>query len=154
MRILPSTYIPVGNDGQHFNLAINAAPTNTSVPTDVLGALYNMSDHIPIRADFVFTPKKPLPQSVSQDLKNFENQIYLQNPISNELNIHVSAALLSKNISFELFDINAKRLLKFNHLFTENDLHYTLPFDMNKGVYILKIRNENGWVIQRKLLKK
>ncbi len=154
MRILPSTYIPVGNDGQHFNLAINAAPTNTSVPTDVLGALYNMSDHIPIRADFVFTPKKPLPQSVSQELKNFENQIYLQNPISNELNIHVSAALLSKNISFELFDINAKRLLKFNHLFTENDLHYTLPFDMNQGVYILKIRNENGWVIQRKLLKK
>lgn len=70
VRILPSTYIAVGNDGQHFNLAINEAPTNTSVPTAVLGALYNMSDHLPIRADFVISPTKPIPQGVSEKKAN------------------------------------------------------------------------------------
>ncbi len=154
MRILPSTYIPVGNDGQHFNLAITEAPTNNSVPSTILNALYNMSDHLPIRADFVLTPKKPLPQGISADLKKFEHQVSLQNPFENELNIHVAGALLNKNLSFELFDINAKRIFSMNHLFTENDLHFSLPFELNKGVYILKIRNDNGWVIQRKLLKK
>lgn len=154
MRILPSTYIPVGNDGQHFNLALTDPPANTSVPSTILSALYNMSDHLPIRADYVLTPKKPLPQGISADLKKFENQVSLQNPFENELNIHVAGGLLNKNLSFELYDINAKKIVEMNHLFVENDLHYSLPFELTKGVYILKIRNENGWVIQRKLLKK
>jgi hypothetical protein len=154
MRILPSTYVAVGNDGKHFNLALNASPTNTSVPTDVLNALYNMSDHIPIRADFVLSPTKPLPQGISADLKKFENQIYFENPVNEQLKIHVNAELLNKKLSFELYDINAKRIIILNHYFEENDLAFTLPFDLQKGVYILKIRNENGWEIQRKLLKK
>lgn len=154
MRILPSTYIAVGNDGKHYNLALNASPTNTSVPTDVLNALYNMSDHIPIRADFVLTPTKPLPQGISADLKKFENQIYFENPVNEQLKIHVNAELLNKNLSFELYDINAKRIISLTHYFNDNDLNFVLPVDLQKGVYIMKIRNENGWEIQRKLLKK
>ncbi len=154
MRILPNTYKAVGNDGLHFNLALNASPTNTSVPTDVLNALYNMSDHIPIRADFVLSPSKPLPQGISADLKKFEQQIYFENPVIENLKIHVNAELLTKKLSFELYDINAKRIISLTHKFDENDLTYALPFDLQKGIYILKIRNENGWEIQRKLLKK
>ncbi len=154
MRIIPSTYVAVGNDGKHFNLALNASPTNTSVPTDVLNALYNMSDHIPIRADFVLSPTKPLPQGISADLKKFENQLYFENPVNENLKIHVNAELLNKRLSFELYDINAKRIISLTHYFDDNELTYALPFDLQKGVYILKIRNENGWEIQRKLLKK
>lgn len=154
MRILPSTYIPVGNDGQHFNLAINAAPTNTSVPSDVLNALYNMSDHLPIRADYVITPKKPAAQSVSDAYKKFDHQVTVQNPFANELNVHVAGALLNKNLNFELYDINGKRLYTVKHNFTDNDIEFSLPFELKKGVYILKIKNDSGWVIQRKLLKK
>jgi hypothetical protein len=154
MRILPSTYLAVGNDGKHFNLALNASPTNTSVPTDVLNALYNMSDHIPIRADFVLSPTKPLPQGLSAELKKFQNQIYFENPVSEQLKIHVNAELLNKNLSFDLYDINAKRIISLTHYFNENDLNYVLPFDLQKGMYIMKIKNENGWEIQRKLFKK
>lgn len=154
MRILPNTYVAVGNDGKHFNLALNASPTNTSVPADVLNALYNMSDHIPIRADFVLSPTKPLPQGISADLKKFENQLYFENPVNENLKIHVNAELLNKKLNFELYDINAKRIISLTHYFDDNDLTYALPFDLQKGVYILKIRNENGWEIQRKLLKK
>lgn len=154
MRILPQTYIPVGNDGQHFNLAINAAPTNTSVPSDVLNALYNMSDHLPIRADFIITPKKPLAQTINMELRNFDQQVYVQNPFENKLNIHVSGELLNKKLSLELYDIGGKQLMKFNHVFNENNLEYELPFEIKKGVYILKIRNQNSWVIQRKLLNR
>ncbi len=154
MRILPSTYVAVGNDGKHFNLALNASPVNTSVPSDVLNALYNMSDHIPIRADFVLSPSKPLPQGISSDYKKLENQVFLENPIKNTLNIHVTADALNKNLSFELFDIQAKKIVSFKHLFNDNDYSYTLPYELESGVYVLKIRNEQGWEIQRKLLKK
>lgn len=154
MRILPSTYKAVGNDGQRFNLALNGTPANTSVPSDVLNALYNLSDHIPIRADFVLTPTKPAPQNISKELRNFDQQLFVENPLYNELKIHVAGALLTKNVTFELFDINAKRILSFQHKFDDNDFVYSLPIDIQQGVYILKIRNENGWEIQRKLLKK
>jgi hypothetical protein len=154
MRILPSTYVAVGNDGKHFNLALNASPTNTSVPADVLNALYNMSDHIPIRADFVLSPSKPLPQGISADLKKFENQVFLENPVANDLKIHVAADLLNTNLSFQLYDINGKRVISLTHYFNDNDLVYALPFELEKGVYILKIKNDKGWEIQRKLLKK
>lgn len=154
MRIIPSTYIPVGNDGLHFNLAINAAPTNNSVPADVLGALYNMSDHLPIRADFVITPKIPAPQGVNADWKKFDELVFTQNPIENELKVHVAGELLNKNLKIELFDIHGKKVFAMNHLFTDNDLQYSLPYDLPKGVYILKISNDKAWLIQRKLLKK
>jgi len=36
-----------GNDGLHFNNAINS-PTNNSVPSNILTALYEMSDHLPV----------------------------------------------------------------------------------------------------------
>ncbi len=51
MRYLPGTLKPIGNDALHFNVAINIG-TNNSVPSNVLTALYDVSDHLPIVADF------------------------------------------------------------------------------------------------------
>jgi endonuclease/exonuclease/phosphatase family metal-dependent hydrolase len=51
MRYLPGSLKPVGNDGLHFNVAINIG-TNNSVPANVLTALYEVSDHLPVIADF------------------------------------------------------------------------------------------------------
>ena len=42
-----NSYKAVGNDGNHFNMSINQNG-NTSVPDDVLDALYDGSDHLPI----------------------------------------------------------------------------------------------------------
>ena len=51
MTYVPNTYFAVGNDGNHFNDPINAG-TNYSVSTSVLNALYTLSDHLPVIADF------------------------------------------------------------------------------------------------------
>jgi endonuclease/exonuclease/phosphatase family metal-dependent hydrolase len=47
----PNTYIVVGNDGNHFNNAVNSG-TNYSVGSATLSALYLLSDHLPVIADF------------------------------------------------------------------------------------------------------
>lgn len=47
VQFLAGSYRVVGQDGQHFNLALNE-PANTSVPANILNALYYMSDHLPI----------------------------------------------------------------------------------------------------------
>ena len=49
------SYTPYGNDGNHFNLAINAG-TNTAVSPEIADALHLSSDHLPVYADFQFNP--------------------------------------------------------------------------------------------------
>ena len=47
VQFVNGSYHVVGQDGQHFNLALNDPPNN-SVPPNILNALYYMSDHLPI----------------------------------------------------------------------------------------------------------
>ena len=48
--VKPETYTAFGNDGNHFNGAINFG-TNTSVTPDIANALHNASDHLPVFVD-------------------------------------------------------------------------------------------------------
>jgi len=47
IQYVPNSYKVIGQDGSSFNNSLNAT-SNTSVPTDVAQALYNMSDHLPV----------------------------------------------------------------------------------------------------------
>jgi hypothetical protein len=51
VKYTTDTYKSVGNDANHFDIAIIDAPQNTSVPDSVLQALYFMSDHLPVICD-------------------------------------------------------------------------------------------------------
>jgi hypothetical protein len=52
LRYLPGSYTVVGQDGQHTSIALNTAPTNTSAPSNVINALYYMSEHLPVTSLF------------------------------------------------------------------------------------------------------
>lgn len=47
VRYIPSTYKAIGNDGQRFNGNLNS-PFNGSAPNNVITALYEASDHLPV----------------------------------------------------------------------------------------------------------
>jgi hypothetical protein len=49
-----NTYNAYGNDGNHYNGAINGSPTNTAVGQTIADALYYASDHIPVEAVFEY----------------------------------------------------------------------------------------------------
>jgi len=76
---IPDSYIPVGNDGQHLNLAITDPPLNTSVPDSVLQALYLMSDHLPVIAKYIIQPDVQS-QSFALELK-----VFLEGPFQDSL---------------------------------------------------------------------
>ena len=48
-----NSYIVLGNDGAHFNQAINSG-TNSAVSEEMADALHAASDHLPVFADFQF----------------------------------------------------------------------------------------------------
>lgn len=45
---ISGSYRAVGQDGLHYNKSLIEAPTNTSEPSDIISALYHMSDHLPV----------------------------------------------------------------------------------------------------------
>ena len=49
---IPGTCEAFGNDGNHYNDALIDAPVNPNIPASVTNALYYMSDHLPVFADF------------------------------------------------------------------------------------------------------
>jgi len=53
MRYIEGTYWAVGNDGNHFNDAINDG-NNTSVNDEIADALHDASDHLPVYMDVWF----------------------------------------------------------------------------------------------------
>lgn len=48
---VPTSYRALGQDGNHFNQSLTQG-ANNSAPSAVIAALYEMSDHLPIVADF------------------------------------------------------------------------------------------------------
>ena len=53
MYYLENTYLAFGNDGNHFNDAINNG-NNSAVPNDIADALHEASDHLPVYMDVWF----------------------------------------------------------------------------------------------------
>ena len=53
MNYVDDTYLAFGNDGQHFNQAINNG-TNSAVSQTMADALHEASDHLPVFASFQF----------------------------------------------------------------------------------------------------
>ena len=64
LDLMVATYKPVGNDGLHYNLNINDAPT---IPEGAAyaNALWNASDHLPIRVDLQVPAKVSAPAAVA-----------------------------------------------------------------------------------------
>ncbi len=48
IRYIPGSFNVIGNDGNHTSLALIDPPANSSVPPQVLNALYYMSNHLPV----------------------------------------------------------------------------------------------------------
>lgn len=58
--VIEETYKAIGNDGNHYDKAINIAP-NTAVTQEIADALHDASDHLPVVVDIVFSNEIVIP---------------------------------------------------------------------------------------------
>lgn len=134
-QYIPNSYHAVGNDGAHFNLAINSG-TNTSVPVQIANDLYQMSDHLPVvlklKTNQTGAGIKP---SEKQNL----NVIY-PNPASKSLTIEFEHALEHTG-TFILYDITGRKIKEYK-LSVGLD---TFVFDIStlqNGVYFYSLSSD------------
>lgn len=147
VRYLPGSFHAVGQDGEHFNKSVNDSPQNTSVPPEVLSALYGNSDHLPV------TLKLLVGKYVGINEKVVDLNISTINPVRNNLKI-ILRSKQKETILIELVDLNGRIRMKKQIQGNSGKQNINIPVEgMERGIYILRIYDRNELRLNRKIVK-
>ena len=147
MKYFEGTYKALGQDGNRFNSSL-ISPSNNSAPDDVIDALYDMSDHLPIVMKII----------VGDNLGMNDNQfqkfsVSFQNPVKNKLELKIKC---TEPISLLLEFQNLHGQSIYSKLI-ENRVENTSTFipveNLNPGLYLLKLSDKTGFSITEKVMK-
>lgn len=149
---LPATYTSFGNDGDHFNQAVNDG-TNQAVPDSVADALHNMADHLPVFMDIVLrpsaTPVSPLPPVV----ESAQLATCYPNPFNPILNVSLATSPLAGEL--RVFDIMGRSLRSVS--LTPSSANATLSLDFapySSGPYFIVVQRGTQSEVSRVILQK
>jgi len=148
VKYVSGSFHVVGQDGKHFNLAIDDSPTNTSVPANVLNALYNNSDHLPVTLKVAVDQPTGIPQ-----FRSVIEQLSFTNPVKDVFNFRVSADRAT-SLQVEVFSLVGKKVMQRQFSVYRGNSQKTMDIsNLPKGLYILRFTETNGQSFSRKLLK-
>ncbi len=133
---------PVGNDGNHYNLDINALP-NTAAPSDVIDALYNASDHLPVYALFNFSSTSGIQtlENNSVDFSLSPNPVHTNALIKYTLNE-------STDVSIKIFDAIGKEVAMISYVYQSPGDHQvteTVFKNLEDGIYFIAFQSKNNF---------
>jgi len=144
-----NSYKVVGNDGNHFNKSINNG-TNNSVPANVLNALYNNSDHLPVVLELDLDN---VIAGISDAEKANQIRVRFENPVNNKLQLSINSAK-AKDVEVLIYDVRG-RMIAGRKIRIDGNSH--LDFDLSSmanGMYFLRILGANNQVVySAKVLK-
>ena len=147
VKYIPNSYLALGQDGNHYNQSVNSG-TNSSVPSSIANALYDFSDHLPVRMQIEIT-KSDI--GLAENLAE-ENKLSNNNPISNELKLQFQKPL-QKGISIKLISLTGKEVLKTFLNKGENKISLDTQ-NLPNGIYFLSIQYQDGSKIVKKIIKR
>jgi hypothetical protein len=149
IQYVANSYWAVGQDGKHFNKSILDSPTNHSVPSEVLTALYKNSDHLPV------TLKLAVGGTIGiEEQKNTSfGALIIVNPANNKL---LKASFYSNRVQkaiLTFYDFTGKRyFVKVLHT-SKGKNTFSFPLEtLSSGIYIVKLTDEKGFFKTAKVI--
>lgn len=145
MSYSTNSFETIGQDGQHFNDGVSYNG-NTSVPADVLTALANNSDHLPVYAEFTINQT---PASFNTTNSNNTTISYKEN----NLTINTTNTNLAKTpTTIEIFDINGRTVFsQTKQLNQTTTINTTLQ---KNNIYIVRLKNNTNHPVTKKIIVK
>lgn len=137
MKYQNDSYEAVGQDGNRFNQSL-INPINNTRQSEVIDALSNMSDHLPIVAKFIFDGTSNITsQSInSQFVVTFENQI------TDKIDYQIKIDYPQK-LDVALYSIDGRKVNETT-IFAEQNGRYSInTTNLKSGIYILSFNGEN-----------
>ncbi|MCB9335672.1 MAG: T9SS type A sorting domain-containing protein [Flavobacteriales bacterium] len=131
LEYITGTYKAYGNDGNHYNKAINGTPTNTAVPANIANALYYMSDHLPVVMKMYYEGPTGIEDLTDNNLwKGFYSNDYFK---------FVSTENENK-LTVEVLDLVGKTVKK-ESVFNQKSFNLNLS-EYTNGLYFVKVNNQ------------
>lgn len=151
IKCLNTTYHIVAQDGAHFNKGLLDNPVNTSVPSAVLQALYEMSDHLPVTTKFVV--QKTSGTNSIAETEAYSSQFTVANPVENHnLQIGFTGQASHLPLQIGLYGLSGNSLFQASWN-TASDTHFSAGIPgLSSGLYLLKITGLQGKGMLRKLV--
>jgi len=130
LEYIANSYTALGNDGNHFNKSLIASPTNLSVPSNVLDALYYMSDHLPVVMKLYY--------DATTSVNEVNNELNWKGFYYNQL-FKFSSSTFEKKLNVEVYDVVGK-IVKTGSFNNQSSFNMNLS-SLNNGIYFVKVVN-------------
>lgn len=148
VEYINNSFRVVGQDGNRYNQSV-IFPQNFSVPKGIDTALFNLSDHLPVRVDITMDK---IPVGVREG-EILNKNIMVTNPIDDKITIHINNVITLKNAKIEVIDLTGKRI--YEQAFeTLNNLQTFALQNQPVGTYILRISEHQKPIHIQKIVKK
>ena len=141
INYIQNSYKAIGQDGQRFNSSL-ISPENTSENSELINALYNMSDHLPVKLQLFInqTPVSNILRIDNLNLSSFINS-------NGFLNFSLENNNKQKITNIEIIDLTGKIIL--SRQYYDKDNFYVPISEFNMGIYLLKISNNKNFIIKK-----
>jgi hypothetical protein len=156
IRYQTGTYTTIGNDGRILNKAVTSSTAATAA---VRQALYRLSDHLPVTANYIFNaPKSPTGRTLAWLSPNRAASplTLLQNPVREQLAFQfASTQQYIGSVNAEIIGVDGQLISQQTYAnLTDNT---TTVWDVKQlpvGIYFLQLRDANGqWLGSAKFVK-
>lgn len=149
-KYISNSYKALGNDGLHYNNAINASPQNNSVPANVLNAIYNNSDHLPIILDLLVNTSVSIEE---KETKSPFLNLFFQNPVKDNVELFLALEKALK-IKISIIDIQGKYLYDADFMLQSgsNELSINTDF-LKKGIYFMQIKSGEFSTVKKLIIE-
>ena len=138
----PNSYWAVGQDGNRFNRSINY-PTNNTLPSNVIDALYNMSDHLPVVAELAFGDVGYASENTDAGFQSI-----VQNPMNDELVVRLRTEK-PRDVDVNVYSSLGRLMLSYSVQVADDEVVIRDVSDLPNGFYIVNIKSEGVSVSHR-----
>lgn len=150
VEYIEGSYSTIGQDGLHFNKAINDDPENLSEPANVIEALYGNSDHLPI--SIMLKVNKTL--GIDKHEYSLFSDIKFKNPVSESLDLRIQTKA-NTHVKIVIMDIRGKVVLSDGRKTSSGQNHFNYNVSkLNAGIYFVVFTDGNSNSIVKKIVKK
>jgi len=140
VRYIPGTYRAIGNDGQRFKGNLNS-PFNGSAPSDVINALFEASDHLPVilrlRINAGFGVSVPEELAAAWDLQ--------LGTLAGDALHYFGSAAQDTRLAWEIVNLTGQLMDQGQVELDRGDFRGSLPtHGLAAGLYLLRVRDAAG----------
>lgn len=147
VKYVADSYWAVGQDGKHFNKSITDSPANTTVPSDVLNALANNSDHLPVMLKLQINTG---PVGIEDPLAGIGDAIIIYEDGEKFLKLF---SPVNQKVTLRLISITGQELYRLNEFIQAGTQQIRLHTQLlPAGVYLVNLVSEKGKNVTLKLV--